>query len=484
MSVSAPAHLIPPATKRSIIFWQLVILIGLTLTRGVIYLSVFPPWVAPDEPAHFEAIRILGQEQQIPSYSYYASKPVNVELSQSFQMFRMWELLERPTPAIDNNDLSHISFINYPYPGRLIYADTYPILPHMLLAPISRLAASFDIATELYLLRFVSVALAIVVTLLAWLITRRVFPDQPQFWLAIPAFIIFLPMHTHIFASLNTDVFAIVLASILLLLLVSFFDQGASIFKIIWVACLLLLALFIKRTIIFTFLWVGIVAILYLGYRRNWPLKRVILIGSIILTCLGVGLWLVIINSYLLADSLITLFNMNIGKSLPFFYLLNQNLSSSEIITIYIKSGLFAFITFWGDFGGANINIPWPWAWGLMLLSGLIILGACLYTFDLFRNNEKMHGHRQIIFIIFIAGIILSLSNAFFPILVSGPTWGPPARYFFPVIIPIATFFFLGVWQLFPANYRQSYLLPLWLLGLVSYDALVMTQVLIPFLYG
>lgn len=473
-------------SNQALIHWQLILLLGLAFIRGLIYLSIFPPWVAPDEPAHFEAVRIIGQKQQLPSRDYYQSNPINPELSASFQTFRMWELLERVTPTelLQRRRLNDVPFIHYPYPGKWVYAETYPLLPHQLLSFISGLVAPFDIAAELYILRLVSVTLSMLVTLLAWLITRRVFPDQPQFWLAIPAFILFLPMHTHIFASLNTDVFAITLTSFLLLLLISFFDQGLSAPKVVLVIILLALALFTKRTIVFTFLWVGFTGILYLGYRRNWPLKRMLIIGLVTLACLGLGLWLVISNAHLLTNSAITLFNMNIGGNLPVDHLFFQNLSAPELLRIYIRSGLFAFITFWGNFGGANINIPWAWAWALMLGSSLIICGALFYIMNQFRHPERTGGNQQLILIVFISGVGLSLLNAFFPVLVSGPTWGPPARYFFPVIIPVATFFFLGIWQLFPAKYRQTYLLPIWLAGLISYDLLVLTQVLIPYLYG
>lgn len=467
--------------------WQLIILIGLALTRGLIYLSLFPPWVAPDEPAHFEVIRVIGQEGVIPSRSYFETNPVNFELSQSFKTFRMWELLERPTPPADQlskASLAKVSFADYPYPGRLITADTHPVLPHIFLAPISNLVGIYDIATELYILRLISILFITFVTALAWLITKRIFPDQPQFWLAIPAFIIFLPMHTHIFATVNTDVFAILLTSVLLFLLISFFDAGISFIKVALVISLVVLAFLVKRTVVFTILWVGIIAILYFGHHRQWAMKRIITISLAIISFIAVGLAWIIINPDILANTFITLFNMNFAQNFSNIPLLSQNLSFFEIAEIYVKSGLFASITFWGDFGGANINIPWPWAWSLMVLTGIILYGASLYLFKVFRTPEKANSFQRNVFIIFITGVILSLMNAFFPVLVAGPSWGPPARYFFPVIIPIATFFFLGVWQLFPTKYRQFYLLPLWLLALVTYDTFVISGVLIPFLYG
>ena len=33
--------------KRSIIYWQLIILMGLVIIRGLIYLALFPPWISP-----------------------------------------------------------------------------------------------------------------------------------------------------------------------------------------------------------------------------------------------------------------------------------------------------------------------------------------------------------------------------------------------------------------------------------------------------
>ena len=64
----------------SILHWQLIILIALAVIRGLIYLSLFPPWVAPDEPAHFEVVRIIGQEQQLPTSNYYQATSIDIAL--------------------------------------------------------------------------------------------------------------------------------------------------------------------------------------------------------------------------------------------------------------------------------------------------------------------------------------------------------------------------------------------------------------------
>ena len=466
--------------------WQLGILIVLALTRGLLYLSLFPPWVAPDEPAHFEAVRILGQERRLPFAAYYESNPVNPELSASFVTFRMWELLERPTPAqwLQAGNAATIPFSDYPYPGSLVTANSYPLLPHLVLSPFSNWIRNYDIVTELYLLRLISVLFSVAVIVIAWFITRRVFPHQPQFWLAIPAFIVFLPMYTHIFASVNSDVFAVLLSSILLLVMISFFDSGASIIKIVLVIFLVGLAVLTKRTVVFVVLWVGLTAILYWGNRRRWPAKRVITLCLVITGAVGLVIAWVIVRPDILSNTMVTMFNIHLADAPAFTSFIYQGLTPTAIAKVYVQSGLFAFITFWGNFGGATTNIPWSWAYGLMIFCGLVITGAAIYLYKFFRQTKYTGTFQGYVFIIFLIGVTLSLLNSFIPVLVAGPRWGPAARYFFPVIIPIATLFFLGVWQLFPAKYRQFYLLPLWLAALIAYDALAVTQVIIPFLYG
>jgi hypothetical protein len=292
-------------------------------------------------------------------------------------------------------------------------------------------------------------------------------------------------MYTHIFASVNSDVLAILLTSILLLLLISMFDEGLSKWKVALIVGLIFLALLTKRTIVFTILWAGLTAILYLGYRRQWSVKRMIGLGLGIITIIGLMLGTVIINPNILSNTIITLFNIDLAARSP-VYFTGQALTIVDIIEIYIKSGLFAFITFWGNFGGATTNIPWSWAYALIVLCAVVFVGGVLYLYQAFTGSgsERISMYQRYIYVVFITGIILSLVNSFFPVIIAGPSWGPPARYFFPVIIPIATFFFLGVWQLFPAKYRQIYLLPAWLTMLVFYDALVITGVLLPFLYG
>jgi hypothetical protein len=334
------------------------------------------------------------------------------------------------------------------------------------------------------MLRFVSILLAMAVVVLAWLITRQVFPSQPQFWLAIPAFIVFLPMWTHVSASLGTDGFATLLASGLLFLFISFFDRGVSKSKISLAIVLLILPFFIKRSVIFVYPWAGLAAILYLGYRKSWAWKRFLFFGLVCAIILGGILGWMALNPAVMARLNISALNLDFNRTPYSIQLIEQGYSLQAIAKVHAQLVMFTVITFWGNFGFATINIPWPWAWGLMVLCAILLIGTFIFFVNVFRQPEQTSRFQRYVLILFLIGLVIAVGSAFFPALMIGPRWGPQARYYFPVLIPIATFFYLGAWQLCPANYRHTYLLPMWLVGLVGYDLLVISQVILPFLYA
>ncbi len=481
-AISAPA-----AFSRRAARWQLVILLALALVRGLIYLSVFPPWLAPDEPAHFEAIRIYNLVGTPPTEEYYRATPVDPNFAQSMKTFRLWEFSERVTPSqpLDSIRTNLFDFMRYVYPGGLILAETHAMLPYVVLWPVSVIIQPLDTITELYLLRLVSVLLGLAVVAQAWHITRLVFPQQPQFWLAIPAFIVFLPMRTHIFAAVNTDVFAILLVSSMLWLVVIIFYRGLNWQRAVALLLLAVFTLFVKRTALFAIVWMGVAALFYLGYRRQWPLRR-LLLGVLLTLALFAGLLvLALTNAGKLAALNITLFNVGfVNGPLTDIVLATDGLDWAQASQLIFRLVLFAHITFWGVFGFNNINIPWSLNYGLMLLTALVTLGAIIAVWQSVGRSRAEDNRYGSVITIFAVGVLLALLSAFFPGMFRGMAWGPQARYYFPVIIPLAIFFFLGVWQLCPARYRQRVVLPLWLLALIGFDVYVLGGLLLPYLYG
>jgi hypothetical protein len=311
------------------------------------------------------------------------------------------------------------------------------------------------------------------------------FPQQPQFWLAIPAFIVFLPMRTHIFAAVNTDVFAVLLVSTVVWLIVSVFYRGLNWQRAAALLLLTPLPLFVKRTALFAVILGGVAALSYLSYRRRWPLWR-LLLGFVVALALFTGLLaLALFNADKLSALNIPLFNFGfVNQSLSEIHLITNDMDWSQTLLLMQRLILFAHITFWGVFGFNNINIPWSLNYGLMALTGLVSLSAVILVLRTLWRSRAENNRQASVITIFAVGVLLALFSAFFPGLFWGTAWGPQARYYFPAIIPIATFFFLGVWQLFPASLRGWLVLPVWLLALVGYDVYVLGGLLLPYLYG
>lgn len=476
-------HLATLQLKSSILKSSLILLVGLTLVRGLIYLSIFPPFLAPDEPAHFEAIRLIGQEKKWPTQEIYLTTPMHPQMDLIFRQYRIWTLVGLYSPK-ENLNVTNNLFIHY-YPpqvaGSEIQADSYLMLYHVSLAPIAAVLASFDLASQLYFLRFVSVLFAATTVVVAWFTIRFVFPEQKIFALAVTSFMVFWPMHSHVTASINSDTLAELLASLFFLVLVLTYHKGITIFRGILLISLLGLATLTKPTVFFLYPTLIAVLIIYMGRRLQWANIVMGLLITILVAITGIG-------------SLFFFENSNGGRSLlslfssPLRYPNWSNYVTSDALSFYIKALNFAVVSFGGLFGWSNIHIPWMWVRILAVVFLFVILGILAFIYqNLWRggeNKDSLSGYQKDILLIFLLAILFSSIGLVAPIIVNqSPSWGIHSRYYFPAVIPIALFCFLGVRQLIPTPFHK-FLLPGWLVGWILYDIAVFLVVLIPFLFS
>jgi hypothetical protein len=461
----------------------LILLIGLTLIRGLIYLSIFPPFLAPDESAHFEASRLIGQENKWPTVEVYQATPMHPEMDRVFDRFRIWILIGGYSP-VKNLGITDNLFIHY-YPtqiaGSEVVADSYLMFYHLSVAPISRITTSFDLATQVYFLRFVSVLLAALTVAVAWFTVRIIFPQSQIFALGVCTFIVFWPMHSHVTASINSDTLAELIGAFFFLVVVRIWWKGFSVPRGVMLVCLLGIGMLTKPTAFFLFPTLVAVLIIYIGRRFNWTRMTVGILISILVVFTWVGS---------------VFFYENSGGGRKIFVLFSEGIRfphwsdyvTSESFFFYVRSLNFAVVSFAGLFGWSNIHIPWEWVriWALLLF--LVTMGILIFItknlLGIGRTKEKLTNFQREILVIFLIAIVFSLIGVTTPIIVTqSPSWGIHSRYYFPAIVPIALFLFLGVRQLAPARFRV-FLWPGWLIGWVLYDAVVFILILVPFLYS
>jgi hypothetical protein len=472
-----------PQTNSTSLSWPLILLVSLTLLRGLLYLSIFPPFLAPDESAHFEAIRLLGQEKKWPTAEVYSVTPMHPDMMAVFEKFRIWSLVNLYSP-IRNLGVTSNLFIDY-YPpqiaGSEVVADSYLMLYHLILAPVSAATASFDLVTQVYLLRFVSLLFATGTIVIAWFTVRSIFPAEPALALAVGVFITFWPMHTHVDASITVDPLAELIGSAFFLVLVTIFLKGFSRVRAILLLGLLALAVLTKPTTFFLFPTLAVALVIFFRHRLKWS-------TLVTASLLALLFMLTLVGSIVLHENsgggrkLLSIFTFNL--SLPDW----SRVVAVEAGPLYLQSLNFAVLSFAGLFGWSNIHVPWGWVrfWAVLLF--LIILGSLIFIYRHLltagQSGQEFSGLQRKILITFIFAIIFSFIGVITPILVTqSPSWGIHSRYYFPVIIPIALYLFFGFQQLFPLHFRHL-ALPAWVIAWFTYDSLVLLLVILPYLFS
>ena len=470
-----------PQAKILSLNWPLILLVGLTVIRGLFYLSIFPPFLAPDESAHFEAIRLMGQEKKWPTAAVYAVTPMHPEMVPTFEKFRIWELVNLYSPP-ENLGVASNLFVDY-YPTQIaasqVVADSYLVLYHLMLAPLSAAIASFDLVTQVYLLRFVSVLFAAGTVVIAWFTVRSLFPQEPALALAVGAFITLWPMHTHVDASVTVDPLAELLASACCLVLVKIWLKGFSLLRTILLLGFLGLAILTKPTTFFLMPTLAAALIIYLSHRLKWP---AFIMGVMLASLAGITL----------AGSIFLHENSGGGRKLLSLFSTTPALPdwtefiTREALLRYLQAFNFGVLSFAGLFGWSNIHIPWSWVrvWAVLLF--FILCGSLIFIYQhlLRPGSTNDDGQRRSLLLVMLLALLFSFIGVMTPIIVSqSSTCSIHSRYYFPAVVPLALYLYLGFQQLFPWGWRR-FALPVWVLGWFAYDGLVLLIVVLPYLYS
>lgn len=462
-----------------------VLLICLAVIRGLIYIAIFPPWLAPDEATHFEAIRLIGQEGLWPTEEVYETTPMLPDMHASFQTFHIWQIagLASPLGFLKQGDPSKDPYMYY-YPahngGSVVIAGKYPLIYHLLLSPLAGLLKPLDIVQQLYIMRLSSLLLAVLTIGVGWFFGRTIFPEQKIVAVALASFLVFLPMYMHTNTSVNADVLTTLLVSLYFLVLAQIFCQQASIGRLVALSSLLVVAVLTKPTALFIIPTSVVAFIISLTRRFQW--KPQILASLLALVAVLAGI------------SAVTLFQLTEG---------GRGIATFSFSSVRFKLGVdyfnqisgadllhiirWSFISFWGLFGWADIPIPFSWVRVLWLVCTLIGVGIIIFLgeqiFDLRKGSRLKPQQKDILLILFFS-LIFALVSLYTPIIAtqSLTRWGAQSRYLFPALLPIALYFFLGFQQLLPSRVKPL-ALPIWLISLISFDSLVIFSFLLPSIY-
>ncbi|MGB9872548.1 MAG: hypothetical protein ACPLYD_12900 [Anaerolineae bacterium] len=440
-------------------FLLMLLLIG--LVRGGLYIALTPPWQAPDENGHFEHAWLIAHLGRRPAAGE-VSQAFENELMSSLYEWRYGEFIGRPLPQQmpeQFNELRVFAVGSRSAVGRFSLAYVWAAL---FIWPFRHQ----DLLVQLYAARLASLVLNLGIIWMIWRIFQTLLPGQPKTAAAMTAFVVFLPQHTFINASVSDGPLAELCACIVLygwsrLLLRP--DHGHH---VITVLVGTFLGAWAKRTTAFLIpLNIVMVVVLWGAALFHRQRKQYLYIGIAALAVLGLlgGIWSTPAGRF-----------VRIGVeqwwSTQEFIWENERVSLDQAVR-------YTFESFWAQFGWMSVRAGYGWYIIIYILMAFAIEGW------VWPRSRPWSVQRRVLWLM---GTALMLAwGGWLVFTVTTPTGLAyyQGRYLFTATVPMA-FFVVGGWARGMPPSWQRYFSPLVLTLLAILDAAALCLSFLPYFYG
>jgi len=435
----------------------------MALVHGLVYLSLIPPWQGADEPLHFESARLLAEYWR-PLRPGDGLPEVRQAILDSMYQFRSGDFLRftNSPPTLEQ------------YESTFFYDKDYVLtrfsLAYVPYAIAVRPFRDQSVTLQLYIMRLVSVIWGASVVVMAFETAHLVAPHSPWFALGTAWFVLFLPQHAHVTASVSDGNLAELTASITIYLLTKMMTAGLHWRQVVLSIVLALVSALTKATALFLIPLVTVIVLARAPERREHGLQIREWWKGLLALFLIAALGAALLSSYQM-----NFIWQKIGPNLDNLARLGRSLAAL-ILDGRLSLALWAtFRSFWVNLGWLAAPLPEPWYYALLALSGCAVLG---WAFRLRQQSwwtEKSSLHGMI-------GLAACLPTAvtllWFVVSPDGIRF-QQGRYLFAGIVPIAMVL-VGGWLSWGPPRRV-----LWLVaaGLVLLDAVTLLTLAIPFFY-
>ena len=452
---------------------MLHLLLALALVRGLFYVAVVPPWQHYDEPGHFEYAEYVARHHRSPTFNTI-DPSLRSEIVDSMlrHRFASYQAAWRPPST----------------PGRLKIPRVIPVPqfrhpPLYYLSGAALLSAfpSQPVEADLYALRLMSVALNLLLLVLAAAMVGNLLPGRKDILYGVLLFVVFLPAYSDVATAVNNDALTNLLFTGLVYLLIVQIIRGPSWLLGLATVCVFILGLATKRTTV-----VGlfpILAVVIIFVRQRWgnklrtPLIALVLLG-LLAAVVALGWWasqslglLSRIDSYLLRGQ--------------FTSFLNSLLDWERSWPVYQRTVSQLFRGFWGHFGWGTEAFTDP-LYHILLIVTVVALVGVMKT--LVRGSKTLgldNRQKQALWILVFTLVLVWLAALLrvHPIQTDGSTYLPTARYTYVAIVPAAVLFVIGLRAWVPSDWRGWLVVGL-AVGGVLMDTLFLAKYLLPFYLG
>jgi 4-amino-4-deoxy-L-arabinose transferase-like glycosyltransferase len=486
----------------------LTLLLAIQLIRAVLYAVLLPLWQNPDELVHFEYVKLLADRETIRldlplggtiAYRVVAAlggggaegaparthSDLRHEISESLVRHRFWEIRRLPDP--DRVGVFGYSELNQ------------PPLYYLVAAAVLRALSPGSIDEEAYALRFLSIIMSLVIVAIAYQVVRELLPDRPAVAFAAAGLITLIPQYTSLSGAITNDKLVEISFAGVFALTVRSARRGLSWLGWTGLAALTGMALLTKKSG-----WILVpILLFYWDLRRfrrgggRWPryaLTRAGLFVAVAVLFLSAPAWLAPLAELYgrhkaalppavtaALDGFSQSFASQFGASPPEFIV--GRVGNIDETPRWLRRYYFPilFRGFWGNFGYMEVPVSNGMYRVLMVAIGVAALGLVLLARGVARGRERLAPwQREVLVFLGGAAFWVFLSTFVRDALVFNLSQG---RNLYPVVIPLALLFVLGLAQVArrAGDWRVCSAL---LAGMAIFDAVCIVHYVLPFFYG
>lgn len=373
----------------------ILLLVLITLVKGVLWSAAVPVGQAPDEPSHLALVQFIGEFGRLPGpEDRYQSD----ELAWVLHYVEFGELIfhkevqqqfgagEYGPGEAEILTLDRTLSRSFEY-QKISTAMHVPPLYHLLAVLGYRLVYWGSALTRIYAVRLVSVVLLAILVLISYGMARDLFPERREMWLTLPLIVSFQPMVTFLGAVINSDILLFVLFSLMLWLSVRVLRRGLDWRHAVALGVTIGLGVLTKPMVLAAGLAVAVALLVDLARRRDEWLRLLLLSVLILLVaCLICG-WSVVRN-YQIQGRL--MYNDPLrnpvlaARADP-----NPDLTVLEYWRESYRYLLFNFTprSYWGNFGWLDTPLPFSTYRLLYRVMAAAAIGLGVYLIGLLRRR-------------------------------------------------------------------------------------------------
>ena len=450
-----------------LIFYLLLIM----LVKGVLWSLALPLWQGPDEEDHYNVIQFIGELGRLPDAgdTYLIDEvalsreladvgrlPYAPEQRQSFSA----TAIGPGEQAFASISVESRSSFDLGMVGKLNKATP---LYYALASVPYRLFREQDLLARAQTQRLFSLLMSAGIVIVAYLISCQLFPHRPAMRLTVPILVAFQPMMTQMTAVITVDGFFFLIYSVLILLSIRVFRDGLNWKMGALIGIAFSIGFLTKPTINGYAPLIGLLVIY--DFWRGDGRRKEIAIGGVVM-----GLIILTLCSWWIVRSL------RINNDLFYF---NPVLEGHRIIQNpfydysffthfmdYYQSVLGGmFVTWWAHFGWIDTPLP-PTIYNfLRLLTAAAVVGLAILVWRSWQHRSSFDSWRSGATGAPLVVWFFQLLVVLVPILLIqvydltfwwqyGNGRGLQGRYWLGTVVPMLTFFSVGLLALVPLRWH------------------------------